>query len=108
MSGDLISRGDLLDEIEKARLNNKHTDAKSRNQHNQEYTHFGVIANRQPTVEAVPVLHAEWIDDTGCLDSVRQYKCSNCGRKPIVNMNYVSILSDFCPNCGAKMDGGKE
>ena len=59
-----------------------------------------------PTIEAVPVVHGEWVDDTGCLDSVRQYKCSNCGKKPIVNMNYVSILSDFCPNCGADMRKG--
>ena len=63
------------------------------------------LVRRQPTIEAVPVVHGEWVDDTGCLDSVRQYKCSNCGKKPIVNMNYVSILSDFCPNCGCCMKG---
>lgn len=63
--------------------------------------------NNQPTIEAIPVVHGEWVDNTGCLDSVRQYKCSNCGKKPITNMNYVRMLTNFCPNCGAKMDGGR-
>lgn len=58
-------------------------------------------------VKAVEVVHGEWVDDTGQLDSVKQYKCSNCGKKPIVNMNWVTILSNYCPNCGAKMNGKK-
>lgn len=53
--------------------------------------------------KARKVVHGEWIDDTGCLDSVRQYKCSNCGSKPITNFAYNTILSNFCPNCGADM-----
>jgi rRNA maturation endonuclease Nob1 len=59
--------------------------------------------NEQPTIEAVPVVHGEWIDDTGCLDSVPQYKCSKCGKKPILSSNWVSLLTDFCPCCGADL-----
>lgn len=60
-----------------------------------------------PTADVVEVVHGEWVDDTGQLDSVKQYKCSNCGKKPIVNMNWVTILSNYCPDCGAKMHGKK-
>lgn len=54
------------------------------------------------------VVHGEWEDDTGCLDSAPQYKCSNCGKPPILSHNWVTLLTNFCPNCGAKMDGKKE
>ena len=44
-----------------------------------------------PTVDAVEVVHGEWIDGT----------CNNCGQVDFSKPNY-------CPNCGAKMDGGKK
>ena len=44
---------------------------------------------QQPTVDAAPVVHEEWIDGT----------CNNCGQVDFSKPNY-------CPNCGAKMDGG--
>ena len=117
MNGDLISRGDLLDEIEKARLNNKHTDAKSRNQHNQEYTHFGVIANRQPTIEAAPVVHG--YNDNQNSHEADEFKCSVCGLhledwsrrvydEDADDEYWVEYAFKYCPNCGAKMKGGTE
>lgn len=66
------------------------------------------IVTSLPTADVVEVVHGEWVDDTGQLDSVKQYKCSNCGKKPIVNMNWVTILSNYCPDCGTKMDGGND
>lgn len=59
-----------------------------------------------PHVEAEPVRHAEWdciYDDGGV------YRCSACGEEWYLeagtpkenNMNY-------CPTCGAKMDGGDD
>ena len=45
----------------------------------------------------------EWVDNTGALDSRRQYKCSECEKPPILNNNWVFVLTNFCPNCGAKM-----
>ena len=73
------------------------------NEHVYDTNAFLASIDEQPTIEAVTVVHAEWIDDTGCLDSVRQYKCSKCGKKPIINSNWVSVLTDFCPHCGADM-----
>lgn len=51
------------------------------------------------------VWHGKWIDATGALDSVRQYECSVCGKKPILNEYRCSELTKFCPFCGTKMDG---
>ena len=61
------------------------------------------MIDNAPTVEAEPVRHGKWVDATGVLDSVRQYKCSECGKKPILNEHWCSELTKFCPFCGAKM-----
>lgn len=56
---------------------------------------------RQKAVDAVQVVHGEWIYDHWC-----EFKCSNCGHwsdsKPYKGRE------NYCPNCGAKMDGGKD
>lgn len=46
-----------------------------------------------PMVDAVPVVHGEW---SGC---AMNWKCSSCKQ----NSRYTS---NYCPNCGARMDGG--
>ena len=51
-----------------------------------------------PTVDAVEVVHAEWIP---CDHSNEIYICSNCR----FQKNAHDRLLAFCPNCGAKMDG---
>ena len=52
---------------------------------------------RMPTIEAEPVKHGRWID-------VREYcgdfMCSNC------DALYGTNKFNYCPNCGATMDGG--
>lgn len=62
------------------------------------------IVDNAPTVIAEPVRHGKWVDATGALDSVRQYKCSECGKKPILNEHWCFELTKFCPHCGAKME----
>ena len=57
-------------------------------------------------VDAVPVVHAEWIDtQPEYHDGFHRnaHKCSNC------NDYYTTEYYDlfFCPRCGAKMDGKK-
>lgn len=52
----------------------------------------------------VEVKHGEWID-TGdeILDTIYSgWKCSECG------YIFCGNKFKFCPECGAKMDGGKE
>lgn len=51
-----------------------------------------------PSADVAPVVHARWIPFHSETAGDIQY-CSNC---KIGN----AAKSDFCPNCGAKMDGG--
>lgn len=64
------------------------------------------FVTRQPTVDAAPVVHGEWIwwpDNDGC-----DYECSNPKCRCRISYNGSKVSGDFnyCPNCGAKMDGG--
>ena len=55
---------------------------------------------RVPTID--PVKHGKWIwDDEG-------FHCSNCFYHAYGNTGEV-LMGDwnYCPNCGAKMEGGK-
>ncbi|MBS4880070.1 MAG: hypothetical protein KH138_07175 [Firmicutes bacterium] len=42
----------------------------------------------------------------GC-DPIAGYRCSRCGNEAIFSCNDVFVLSDYCPNCGAKMEETK-
>ena len=57
---------------------------------------FDSIIDQQPTVDAVPVRHGKWIDDSNGFEGAWDH-CSVCGERAI-------DLYDFCPNCGARMD----
>ena len=50
-----------------------------------------------PTVDAVEVVHGRWKEGY----VIHKYGCSCCGVRQ-------DVISAYCPNCGAKMDGGNE
>ena len=51
-------------------------------------------------IEISRVRHGRWIwNEEGEIDWEQFYRCSNCGDKEYWESN-------FCPNCGCKMDGG--
>ena len=52
----------------------------------------------QPTVDAVPVVHGKWLNNTERTLPFKSFRCSVCGGLFDCDWNY-------CPNCGAKMDG---
>lgn len=64
-------------------------------------------------VDAVEVVHGRWIDKYDGLYANPIYKCSVCGnsapieeRYPVIGRVYTDwSFTNFCPNCGAKMDG---
>ena len=60
-----------------------------------------------PTADVEEVKHGEWIYNTD--DFTPKMRCSVCGyNKPLVaGENVEQQPSDYCNNCGAKMDGGK-
>ncbi len=60
-----------------------------------------------PAVETEPVRHGRWIDRM-----VRDWRCSECG-EPICKVRHVDGYCyddkpNYCPNCGAKMDGDRD
>jgi predicted RNA-binding Zn-ribbon protein involved in translation (DUF1610 family) len=59
-----------------------------------------------PDVDAVPVVHGRWIDRTKEIRNMigQRYDCSNCGH---IYWFYCADYN-YCPNCGAKMDGGND
>ena len=53
---------------------------------------------RQHAADVAEVVHGRWIwNEEGEIDWEQFYRCSNCGDKEYWESN-------FCPNCGAKMD----
>lgn len=63
--------------------------------------------NEAPTVDAKPVRHGEWKRDGEVYDDAT-WVCSVCGEP--WSLFYGTPEENgmhYCPNCGAKMDGGK-
>ena len=57
------------------------------------------------TVAAAPEVHGRWVKGTSC-DLYWNY-CSICGGKILKNEYQQDYFSDYCPFCGARMDGGE-
>lgn len=70
------------------------------------YRMVAVSVANAPTIEAEPVRHGEW----------EHGKCKNCGFSVGCMIDGESELYtwvwngglDYCPDCGAKMDGGAD
>lgn len=60
--------------------------------------------NAQATADVAPVVHGHWIDN-GAGGYKWAFVCSRCG---YVDGHPFDDRHNFCPNCGAKMDGGAE
>ena len=50
--------------------------------------------------KSAPVRHGRWINENFYTH------CSACGKMAIYDKYGQEVESDYCPNCGAKMDGG--
>lgn len=53
----------------------------------------------EPIADVAPVVHGRWVC-VNKIDPISGYRCSKCRRR--VGFD----LTPYCPNCGAKMDGG--
>ena len=91
---DLISRSALASKIRTLADYDYHDARRQAFKQCLDYIH------NMPTIEAVEVVHGEWIAQD---DSLTKFMCSSCGGK-----NYGGH-EKFCPNCGADMrKGGAE
>lgn len=50
-----------------------------------------------PVADVAPVVHAQWIEDESGI-----IICPECKR----GYNLIAKFTNYCPACGAKMDGG--
>ncbi len=56
------------------------------------------VLHDMPVVDVAPVVHGKW------LDAGRGIKaCSNCNHGI---KEHMACVNHYCPNCGAKMNGG--
>ena len=63
---------------------------------------IAIAVENAPTIEAEPVRRGRWIHDGYDLQHGNDWiHCSECGKRGI---NVPADLTNYCPNCGAKMD----
>ena len=97
---DLISRKALLEDIKAAKENGgleKAWEADTQCGYVQ-VVDVGDIEDA-PAVDAAPVARGEWIE----LHEENGHEVGTCS-----HCRHVRIVDNYCPNCGAKMDGGND
>lgn len=71
------------------------------------------FVNTFPAADVAPVVHGEWMPSP---DGINPIKCRRCGTVAPYRMesdfnNDIGLYpykSNYCPNCGAKMDGKRK
>ena len=91
MSKEYIEREAVLEQIEEMKDNFAPTVRPM-------FDVFKHIVTTQPAADVAPVVHGEWLHKNG------EMYCSVCGSEAL--MDEVYYKSPYCPDCGAKMDGG--
>lgn len=61
-----------------------------------------------PASDVAPVVHGRWIHNPDYESWAEMYMCSACNRNALTDGDYRHKLSNYCPNCGAKMDGEEQ
>ena len=62
-----------------------------------------MFADSIPAADVAPVVHGRWIErQTPHAMGGVSGKCSVCAK----SVQYLGNPLNYCPNCGAKMDGG--
>lgn len=67
---------------------------------------YAVIA-AFPSADVAPVVHARWIYVEETLATSSGWCCSACRRPRWLSPDVPEVFK-YCPNCGAKMDGGAD
>ena len=62
------------------------------------------VLNNAPAADVVEVVHGQWITEYWKSGYIKRCYCSRCGESPKDAYN----PDNYCPKCGAKMDGGKD
>ena len=62
------------------------------------YADFIDDIEEQPAADVAPVRHGRWVNESFYTH------CSVCGNMAIYDKYGQEVESDYCPNCGARMD----
>ena len=73
----------------------------------------------KPAADVAPVVHGVWIPvheseisgwnpEVAGIDPIDGYICSACKNEAVYDCNDKFVLSDYCPRCGARMDGDSD
>lgn len=65
------------------------------------------LVKAAPAVDAVPVVHGWWVMRNPDKYGYTKPKCSVCGEYHLSDWSDYTNCN-YCPNCGAKMDGGND
>lgn len=65
------------------------------------------VIKRLPAADVTEVVHGQWVHSRydNCFEQFDIVKCSRCGHEAYAAAYFVRG-GNYCPNCGAKMDGG--
>ena len=79
------------------------------NQMQSDYRFYRGLVESAPTADVAEVKHGEWLCEPLDKHFKVEVTCSACGWFAVDNYDAYVDPRDFeyCPNCGAKMDGGK-
>lgn len=71
-------------------------------------TRSGLIdsISKLPAADVAPVVHGRWVVRFDGPYKRRRCYCSHCGKHNGVGGIAQNQEKPYCPNCGAKMDGG--
>lgn len=71
--------------------------------------HCKLVIKAAPTIKAEPVRHGRWIPrKPDCRGYTEEFMCSECNAITYMHLCTKDCKYDFCPNCGAEMDGGAD
>lgn len=94
MRKDLISRSELLAEIDRERK--RHIDSGNYGAEHLMVHSMRRLVEEVPAVDAAPVAHGRWVDND--IPESMLSGCSVCG------FSCGAYTFNYCPNCGARMD----
>lgn len=72
---------------------------------------YAGLLEELPAADVAPVVHGRWItwEEAGNdIPSPHRHECSACHDAAQALINGIELLSDYCPNCGARMDADTE